>query len=746
MNGATEATLHELLATAQSMNINLAMLNNLVKSSGGAGGAAVSPALPTATSLNALSIAAKAAGAVFSTIGGILGKVIGGFADTGKNLVDFGKKAMEGTARLSDLFAAFKDLPFFLGSIASLFSDLIKNAEQLLGTYQNLSNSGASFGGDLFKMQQAAAAGYMSLQQLSLIVSKNSDLFATMGGNVQAGIDKFIVTHATLMGPNSPYAKSIMGLGVTADETSQYLISVMKSQGIMGRQGASDSDRLAKFTSIYITELDTLSKITGKRRDQIDAEVQKAEEDQIWQTFVDSLTPTEQEKAKLMLATAAPFGKGAVDQIKGTLRGLDTPMTEYSRNLAISSNGISLQGEEIRTAFRSTGVSVEQAGKAALVQQMNISAATGEFVDGLGTASQAAGVGIDMVSGEHQRLARILKQSNGNIDAALELAAEQQNTQQKGSAAALAAAEQNIKTFGSQISGLVSTVLAPLTNKLGALGSGITSALTSFTKTEEFKAAVEKITDWFTTTFTMLSTSFEKSGFKGLFETIVERTIDGFTSVWATIKPGLLTIWESMKPAIIKMFSEVFDLIKEAIIGPKITSANQASYEKQNELNKSVMTMSERLSTSTAEFLEGFAGMFDSEFAKRIAASRIQGQTEAGLTTGRLTGDMARPSIGASMPVPPNRATGSLGMTGNLFENFGKETAVNLHGTEAVVTPGQMSDIINNTATAGQNNLAATIEQLHSVNSQMLAYLKQTAENTRRTYDATKSLNGDLFA
>lgn len=89
------------------------------------------------------------------------------------------------------------------------------------------------------------------------------------------------------------------------------------------------------------------------------------------------------------------------------------------------------------------------------------------------------------------------------------------------------------------------------------------------------------------------------------------------------------------------------------------------------------------------------------------------------------------------------RATGSFGVTGNLFEDFGKGTDVTLHGKESVVTPDQMSSIMQGSAAIA---LKDTINRLNIVNEQMLAHLKQIVDNTDETAQAAKALGNDAFA
>jgi hypothetical protein len=55
------------------------------------------------------------------------------------------------------------------------------------------------------------------------------------------------------------------------------------------------------------------------------------------------------------------------------------------------------------------------------------------------------------------------------------------------------------------------------------------------------------------------------------------------------------------------------------------------------------------------------------------------------------------------------------------------------------------ANVPNSSSGADLNILVNEIKRLNSVSSDMLKFLKETADQTRRTADATKALNGDLF-
>ena len=134
---------------------------------------------------------------------------------------------------------------------------------------------------------------------------------------------------------------------------------------------------------------------------------------------------------------------------------------------------------------------------------------------------------------------------------------------------------------------------------------------------------------------------------------------------------------------------------------------------------------------------KGFFGISDKEKAEQL---KELNQQPAGDNAG---GGYRRTPMSA--PVA-GRALGSFGSTGSLFENFGAKKTVELHGMEAVVTPDQMSKLMQGSAATGIGALAGDIQQLNAMTSQVLRTLMTIADNTKRGVDATKSLNGNLFA
>ena len=599
MNGVSEALLEELLKSNQAQVAILQKLANSFSSTNAssptAGLAGVSKAATgVSVALNVLQSGFNLLSGLLSNMGSIIGQTIGHFVNLGENLFNFAKQAAYGTAQLSDFINVFKDLPL-VGRAFQLFAGVIRYQEELLVVYRNLSNSGATFGGSLQAMNSAANRAYMSLGEFAKVVGNNADLFSGLGaGNVDRGIVAFVDANKRLMGPDSEYSQGILGLGVSAEQASEFLTTTMRSQGFKDKQATATADQLAKYTNEYVKTLDEMSRLTGVRRDQLDAEVKKAESDQLFQTFTDGLDSASSAAVQNMLAMAAPFGTAAVEEVKNRLRGLDTPITEAGTNLAIMSGGASLAGEGLRKALK--GTAEEQ--QAAMSRYLgNIASATGGLVKSVGTVGQAAGVLGNMVPAEFQRISRIMQAGGLTFEQAMKKAAEDSAKAAKGPAGAFAEAQQNVKRFGSNMNEIFMRLIAPIVGPLTEFSTVLLQSIISFTSSDGFNKTIKEVTKimdasfkWVGTAFTDLQASYKEGGFKGLFSKLGQKLGEAFnntkeflTPLWEGIKPALLQVWDTiLKPAFLDLLDLMWGAFKEWAFGPSAKTLKEQGQNKKN--------------------------------------------------------------------------------------------------------------------------------------------------------------------
>jgi hypothetical protein len=89
----------------------------------------------------------------------------------------------------------------------------------------------------------------------------------------------------------------------------------------------------------------------------------------------------------------------------------------------------------------------------------------------------------------------------------------------------------------------------------------------------------------------------------------------------------------------------------------------------------------------------------------------------------------------------PRFHSGTLGVTGEWWLN--SDQTANLQAGEAVVTQSQMSQIVD---TASQKGLAEALQRVNSTQVAMIAVLNRIANASEQNVNATKDLNGNLWA
>jgi len=342
-----------------------------------------------------------------------------------------------------------------------------------------------------------------------------------------------------------------------------------------------------------------------------------------------------------------------------------------------------------------------------------------------------------------------------------------------GSAARLAKAEQNIKTFGSNMNDIFMELIGPLTGPLMTFSTSILKTITEFTKSEGFTNTIKEVTNtmndvfdwlstalteskevigdvfkWLGTSFTQIKSAFEWEGIKGGFTKIFEKIGQGIGNIWQYVEPGFTKLWESATPSLISAFNGIVDFISPYLkkaLDVVIDSVNDWIYEKTG-IGESSADRQQRQMLEQTKYYQNW--MEDQK--KKIGLLGNNGLQQVGLTGysdmdkkaifEKFQSDRSVNSTDAIRASGGQRHSGTIGMTGNWWEK--EDTTVNIQKGETVVTPSQMEQIVG---AASQTGLAQSIQQLNSLTAQMLTQMKQTAEYTRRTYDATRALGGNLF-
>lgn len=202
-----------------------------------------------------------AGGGLLSAIGaGIKGIFKFGGALTGFALgavTNFAKTMIFGENNLQTLVSTIPLVGKHLQGFAGIL-------DTTLTTFRQLSESGASFGNNMFGFMRSAIDAEMSLTDFATFVNNNTDSLAIMGGSVTEGAKQFANLSREMR--TGGIAEQLYGMGFTVQELNEGLISFYEENARSGRIRRMSDAEIVEGAQAYSLELDRLAKLTGMSR------------------------------------------------------------------------------------------------------------------------------------------------------------------------------------------------------------------------------------------------------------------------------------------------------------------------------------------------------------------------------------------------------------------------------------------------------------------------------------------------
>ena len=174
---------------------------------------------------------------------------------TGK-LYDFGKELLVGGDRLSD----FANNLFGSGSVLSRFVGYV---DGVVDNFRSLSSVGATFGNSMFEMITVSADAAMTLDSFVQMIRSNSVALSKFGGTVSDGA-RFIAEFSRDI--RLGIGRDFFSMGMTIDDINNGLIGFLDLETMRGRRSLRNDANLQASAANYITQLDLLSRLTGKQK------------------------------------------------------------------------------------------------------------------------------------------------------------------------------------------------------------------------------------------------------------------------------------------------------------------------------------------------------------------------------------------------------------------------------------------------------------------------------------------------
>ena len=152
------------------------------------------------------------------------------------------------------------------GSAAAAGVSALQGAVQDgLGSWRDLSKSGAGFNNDIIGMTVAAANTRLPLKDFADVIKSNTSEFAGLGGSVTRGAESFAKMSKSFF--DSGATDSLKQLGYTNKELNEVLaLQAITVRGKFKDDQARDAVAIENATKLA-TEMDLMAKLTGKSRE-----------------------------------------------------------------------------------------------------------------------------------------------------------------------------------------------------------------------------------------------------------------------------------------------------------------------------------------------------------------------------------------------------------------------------------------------------------------------------------------------
>ena len=720
-NAATEATLRLLLQS--SLTANKQTIESISKIAAKAG---IDQNTVTTTNLNV----SKLGEASFK-----LGAMWGGLTNASdvltrkfSGVVEVTEKLTSGASQASDVLSVMSRIGGPLGVVLAGMSKLAAFQENSLRAYQEITSAGANFSGSLTQMRLAASQSYLTLNEFTELMKSNSSTFAMMGNNVNQGAVAFSKFSKSLI--SSDLGTELMSLGYNFKDINQGAINYIAATGGRTKAEMTSAAGLAALssgTAAYLEQVDRLAQITGKSREEQESELKRLSMQAAWENYIAKLRLVDPKAADRAVAglteASARGGKQMAENFQAYSLGM-APANEANAKFA----GILQEGD---AALRNLVATTKDGSKTVNDVYKNSAGITyGLVQDSKRNGNAAVAISLQGKEGaeamnvafraETQALNQNLHSLKDHENQVVKITKEQEI--RKNSEATIAANTQKaVKELGQSIMEKLMPAVAFVMSAFNKLLTGIISVVDWMIKTPAALAGLITATGLLTASF--IAAKVEQS--RKAADALIRGT------------PG----------------SPMYVLVMNPSGG---TGGGGEGGGKGGKGSKGGKLL---------KGAKGFGAGALVGIGADLAADALGRETKAGAGadilgsaagmagTGAMIGSFV-PGVGTAIGAGIG---GTIGAGVGLYENWGTLFGENKSSQVPTLTKSAETSIASSTANSIASNtnskseisvvetLRTELQTLNKQSAEMLKYIKETSDYSRRTFDATSALSGNHF-
>ena len=197
-----------------------------------------------------------------SITGGLLNSLAAGIGAVVGAVPGLAKELAFGGQQLSD-FTRHLPIPYL--------AELSGVLDQQVNSFRQLTQTGASFGNNMFEITRIAGQAAIPQQDFIELVSQQSESLRIFGSTVGDGARRFAGLSKELR--QSPLGTRLQEIGFTSAELNENFINYSELMQTSGRRQFMTDKQLMDGSLKYSSELDKISKLTGKSRKSLEDEM-----------------------------------------------------------------------------------------------------------------------------------------------------------------------------------------------------------------------------------------------------------------------------------------------------------------------------------------------------------------------------------------------------------------------------------------------------------------------------------------
>lgn len=207
-------------------------------------------------------------------------------------------------------------IPVVGGVLSGVFGAVAGAAEKTYKSFQQAAEVGASFGGSITDMINAATGAGLTIDQFTGIIAKSGDSLALLGGSTTAGAKRLAELGKGIR--DSDLGNELARMGFTTESINSGLATY---SGMLAKTGAlqgMNNRQLIESTGNYLKNLDAVSRLTGQSKKELEDARQQRMKDAQFRMIMSKMDAASQENLQMLMDTIPEEHREGMKEIIAT--------------------------------------------------------------------------------------------------------------------------------------------------------------------------------------------------------------------------------------------------------------------------------------------------------------------------------------------------------------------------------------------------------------------------------------------